>query len=282
MAGTLTHFMIGKEVYKKLNISLDKETFLLAVQGHDLLYFIKLRELPKFEKIKEKSKVLQEQKFADLVLRYLESIKNNNDDIILKSFLYGYIVHHLTDSIIHPFIIYESDICKKVKHEMLESLIDKKLVGNVNKICKEVPKVKASKKLLEVNTSLFQEIYHDSIIGKTLTNNMNNVRNFMLLYRRDFVKIKRLGYRLIDKVRGSYYEFLSYSYPKKYLDKVDLRKKVEWYDPVTKEKQLTSIMELYQKCADNSLELIRKIESNTYKRDDFLISAVTGKIKKDI
>lgn len=209
MAGTITHFEIGKRVLKNLNIKLDKDIFLLACQGHDLLYFIKLKDLPKYDIAKEKAKMLQNEKFKELVIKYNQEIQNSND-IKLKSFLYGYITHHITDSIFHPYIIYESGVYKKTKetlkykarHEMLESIIDYKITSDINNVYKDMPKIKDTAMLKEVTTRVFHEVYNDETVGDTLIKNMNNVRGFLWLYRSDKIKIKRIGYKVIDKITG--------------------------------------------------------------------------------
>lgn len=283
MAGTITHFEIGKAVLKKLNIKLDKDIFLLACQGHDLLYFIKLKDLPKYDIAKEKAKMLQNEKFKDLVIKYDEEIQNSNN-IKLKSFLYGYITHHITDSIFHPFIIYKAGIYKKTKetlkykgrHEMLESIIDSKITSDINNVYKAMPKVSDTAILKEVTTRVFQEIYKDEILGKTLIKNMNNVKGFLWLYRSDKTKIKRMGYRVIDKITGKYYEFLSYNYPNEYLKKVDLAKKEKWHHPVTNEERVSSILDLYEASIKKATEYIEKIEAKKIAEINLDISAETG------
>lgn len=53
MAGTYTHFKFMKDLEKKISFNKDKDLFLVAGQGHDLLFFIKLRELKCFGKRNE-------------------------------------------------------------------------------------------------------------------------------------------------------------------------------------------------------------------------------------
>lgn len=47
MAGTLSHFKLMRDLEKKLDID-NKDLFLIAGQGHDLLFFVRLRDLNKF------------------------------------------------------------------------------------------------------------------------------------------------------------------------------------------------------------------------------------------
>ena len=45
MAGTLTHYKIALNIYPNIKTKVDKDIYLTACQGHDLLYFIKLRQI---------------------------------------------------------------------------------------------------------------------------------------------------------------------------------------------------------------------------------------------
>ena len=50
MAGTFSHFKFMEDLSVNLGFDKPKELFLIAGQGHDLLFFIKLRELNKIKK----------------------------------------------------------------------------------------------------------------------------------------------------------------------------------------------------------------------------------------
>ena len=62
MAGTMTHFKFIEELNKKLKLE-NYKLFLLAGQGHDLLFFIKLYELQNFAKHKKIMNIIADNKF---------------------------------------------------------------------------------------------------------------------------------------------------------------------------------------------------------------------------
>lgn len=286
MAGTITHYKIGKELYNKLNIKLNKDIFLLAVQGHDLLYFIKFRDLIKFHSNSLIVDKLQDTNFSKIVKAF-EDFLLSDADINVKSFFYGYLTHHIVDSIFHPFIIYESGEYEHTKetkkyqgkHAILESVIDYLLVDNINEIYKEIPKLKIDNTFKSKINYCFESVYSIKNVGNMLVTNMNNVRGFLRVYRRDKTGIKRLGYCIVDKVTGKKTEFLSFHYPSEYLQ-VDLNKKEKWCNPVDKKEHESSIMDLYNAALDKAYKIIMDIDkclSEKKETDiDLNISAVHG------
>ncbi|MDE5539924.1 MAG: hypothetical protein K2J20_05510, partial [Bacilli bacterium] len=75
---------------------------------------------------------------------------------------------------------------------------------------------------------------------------------------------------------GKYYEFLSYNYPKNYLEQVNLEKKETWYHPVTNKEHKSSIMDLYEASIKKATNYLQKIESKKITEIDLDISAQTG------
>lgn len=282
MAGTITHLKIGKEVLKKINGPIDEDIFLLACQGHDLLYFIKLKDFFHYKNNQQMAKLLQDTNFSR-VIEETYQVLENNDDLALKSFLYGYVTHHLADSIIHPFIIYHSGFYKKTEetkkyqgqHEILESVIDSLIIDNIHNAYKEFPSFKKNDDLKNKVESIFNKVYHTKNIGNTLVDNMKNVRGFLRIYRSDVFKIKRCGYVIIDKLTGNFYEFLSFNYPAKY-KKIDLNEKVIWYHPITKEKKYSSFNDLYDKSIKVAVHYIELLEKKQINKLNLKIASSHG------
>ncbi|MEG1288137.1 MAG: zinc dependent phospholipase C family protein [Bacilli bacterium] len=292
MAGTLTHEIFATSFLSKTNIKLDKNLFLLSSQGHDLLYFLNLTDMFKLDKAHDTSLILQEQNFDKLIINYTKLIIDNNNNNELKSFLYGYIIHHLLDSYTHPFIISLSGKFNKNdsltfkyngNHEKLESDIDMtlwKYFSLNKKIYKEFPKrLFISDTLFSVTEEAFYKTYNIENIGNTLINNLNKVNHFLFLYRSDLLGIKEFCYKLLDsltKESSTKYTFLSFSSAKKF----DVFKKVTWTNPVTKEKCVSSFMDLFDESLKESLSLINKIDESIKLKEipNYLknISAITG------
>lgn len=237
MAGTLSHFKLMQDLEKKLDID-NKDLFLMAGQGHDLLFFVRLRDLNKFGMRSDIAKDIASQKFKVLIECWQEEVINTNNKE-LETMLYGYIAHHIMDYYIHPWInkdlgYYfdkndEHTWVNNGKHEMLESIIDV-LVFDYKKF--KVPTINLSSNTIKSLDKLFKRVYGIDDIGSLMNDGIGNVRGFINIYRKDRFKIKRLGYKLLDKLSSNNhtkYAFLSFGYSKKekeivrkdYLDKFD-------------------------------------------------------------
>ena len=220
MAGTLSHFKLMQDLDKKLNID-NKDLFLIAGQGHDLLFFVKLKDLRNFGVRSNIAKDIASKKFKVLVERWQKEVINTNNKE-LEIMLYGYIAHHIMDYYIHPLInkdlryFYDKNNkdtwINNGKHEMLESIIDV-LIFDYKKF--KIPKISLSIDTIKSLDKLFKSIYGIDNVGSLMNEGMGNVRGFINFYRKDKFKLKRLGYKLLDKLSGDdhkKYAFLSFNY----------------------------------------------------------------------
>ena len=131
MAGAVVHKEFFKECIAKVNLyNIDDENNMnIFAQGHDLLLYITPLKLKKYRNI---SLVLSNYKFKEFVYTYLKTAFENGiiyQDKSIRSFLYGYISHHILDSYFHPFIMqYAFDYLPVKKtawlHGEIETLYD--------------------------------------------------------------------------------------------------------------------------------------------------------------
>ncbi len=258
MAGTFTHFKFMNELDNKLNFKGDKALFLVAGQGHDLLFFIKLKDFSKFRMRSDIAKKIAKEKFAILVKCWQEEIiRTANAE--LECLLYGYVAHHVLDAYIHPWINNTCDCyfdkedektwLNNGKHEKLESIIDV-LIANPYK--QRIPYIKLQEKTINSLNSIFDEVYNIANVGDLYSDGLKAINGFIKVYRNDKLGIKRLGYKFIDlmsKENGQKFEFLSLNYSKK--DKV-LVKKI----------YMNEFNKLYDEALKMSEKLILEIENN--------------------
>ena len=208
MAGTLSHFKLMLDLEKKLNID-NKDLFLIAGQGHDLLFFVKLRDLNKFGKRSDIAKNIASKKFKILVENWQKEVINTKNRE-LEIMLYGYIAHHIMDSYIHPWInkdlgyLFDKNDKRtwvnNGRHELLESIIDV-LVFDYKKF--DIPIISLSSDTVKSLNKLFKSIYGIDNVGSLMNEGLGNIKGFINLYRKDKFKMKRIGYRLIDKLSSN-------------------------------------------------------------------------------
>lgn len=210
MAGTLTHFKFGNDLYNRLNDkNIVKDFFIMGNQGHDLLFFIKLWEYPKRKMYFTLANKLKNVKLEDFIKK-VRKVKNPE----LKSFLLGYLAHEILDNKVHPYInmVTSND---KDQHSLLESVIDVK-INKMKTIKKIIPKhLKLTKEFKKEFQILFNNYFQDSFISKRILKSINHVYPFLFLYRFDNLGIKSRIYRLINKKGLS---FLAYNYPNEEMD----------------------------------------------------------------
>lgn len=236
MAGTITHFKFINDLSRKINFKGDTNLFLVAGQGHDLLFFVKLKDFNKYATRAEIAKTIAESRFKNVVEVWQREILKTNDEM-LKILLYGYVAHHVLDSYIHPWINNKCncyfDKTKKEtwnnngKHAILESILDV-LVMNPYRF--RVPNIKIEKRTEEAINRIFADVYGNYDVGTLMVDGINNIKGFIKFYRIDRLGIKRMGYKLIDFFTPIYaqkFTFLSFHYPKKEVKKIN---DVYWRD----------------------------------------------------
>lgn len=247
MAGTMTHFKFIEELNKKLKLE-SYNLFLLAGQGHDLLFFIKLYELQNFAKHKKIMNIIADNKFDKTIeIWQKEIIKTKNKN--LEIFMYGYIAHHILDHYVHPYINKISNNFKKMNHETLESIIDYILLNPYNY---KFPKYKLNKEIKDKLNEIFFTTYNIKNIGTYIINGINNLNRFIKIYRLDKFGIKKQTYKLIDgflKNNKQKYEFLAFRYNEEEIDFV-------------KKNNLKEFNKLYNQALEESIKIIKEIRKN--------------------
>lgn len=187
MAGAIVHKEFFKECINQTKIkNIDNINNLnIFAQGHDLLLYASPLS---FFKNRNISLILSNYKFKEFVYKYLKISAENSSfyqDKSVKSFLYGYISHHILDSYFHPFIMqYALDyLPKKHKpwlHGEIETLYDTLFI---------------TKKLgfLPSTYKVYKDFYYYNTISEVLISNIDmtictvyNIKNCGQKFRRAF------------------------------------------------------------------------------------------------
>lgn len=118
MPSTITHEYCYRDVYEYTNDTFknnfDIETYRKYssfAQGHDTLFFLNFWNLLEQGKNHKIVSYLQDHNFKEICLELISLIRKYDleDSKELKLMLYGFITHHILDSFIHPYIIYETE-----------------------------------------------------------------------------------------------------------------------------------------------------------------------------
>jgi len=281
MPSTITHEYHYRDIYKLTKKEFrerydydDYRQYSVFAQGHDALFFSNFWEIHKFMKKREMAIYLQDHKFQEFCSEFANLIiqRKLKDNKEIKLLLYGYIAHHILDSYIHPYIIYETESILG-KHELVESYIDKYFIEKREKqnsstypIHKMIPKLPyMDKNIINTTNDVFYNVYGYENFGKNYIDALKQVRIFLYLFRYDRLKIKDLVYRSIDKMdlMSLKFSFLSYGHIYENLEEIFNIEKNVWYNPcvVDKEKMSNdSLFELYEMATNQTAEIISNLE----------------------
>ena len=302
MPSTITHEYYYRDVYARTNDTFqnafDMETYRkysLFAQGHDALLFLNFWNLFQQRRNFKKLFYIQDHDFQRIcfALIHLIRVYGLEESIELKLMLHGFIMHHILDSIVHPYIIYETEHFGL--HEAVESYIDwwmieKKEESNprkypVHKIIPSLPEI--DKSTIRVINEAFFHVYHYQNFGSDYIKALHQVNPFLYLFRFDPMGIKNVGYHIVDQIypTDSKYFWLSYhnqfeGYSKYLNDEHRI-----WMNPVDSSiVSAESFSELYERAILESARILSDVEEaieNDASLDDFKkiipdVSAIHG------
>lgn len=303
MPSTITHEYYYRDVYDCTNdtfkIVFDKETYRkysLFAQGHDALLFLNFWNLFQQRRNSDKAAYIQDHDFQKICLELIRLIRayGLEKSMELKFMLYGFIMHHVLDSIVHPYIIYETE--EFGLHEAVESYIDSWMLEKkegcnpkkypVYKMIPNLPEVESS--TIQVINEAFFNVYHFQNFGSNYIRALHQVNLFLYLFRYDPMGIKNFGYHIVDQIYPTdlKYFWLSYhnqfeGYSKYLNDEHQI-----WMNPVDSSIVSTeSFSELYERAILESARILSNMEEaieNDASLDDFRriipdVSAIHGK-----
>lgn len=290
MPSTITHEYYYRDVYDRTNNTFkntfDMETYRkysLFAQGHDAFLFLNFWNLFQQRRNFEKVNYMQDHDFKDICLELIQLIRTYGleDSKELKLMLYGFIMHHILDSTIHPYIIYEAE--KFGLHAAVESYLDRWMIEKneesnpkkypVHKIIPTLPEVEPS--TIQVINEAFFHVYHYRNFGSNYIKALHQVNPFLYLFRYDPMGIKKIGYHMVDQVypTDSKYFWLSYHNQfEGYSQYLNDEHRV-WMNPVDSSIVSTeSFVELYERAILESVRILNDLEEairNDARFEDF-------------
>ncbi len=280
MPSTITHDYHYKDVYSLTSMSFKKiysrdffNQHSVFSQGHDALFFSDFWKLHEFKHKKNIAIYLQDHLFQELCVNFIDLLKKQDlkDSKCLKLLLYGYIAHHILDSYVHPYIIYETET--NGRHSLVESYLDKYMIlqrekkdphnYKVHTMISKLPKL--NKQEIELTNQAFFDTYGFEQFGKIYLDALNQVNLFLRLFRYDPTGIKNLGYCLIDYINLTElkFSFLSYNHNYRDFEQYLNEKHNLWFNPSEPSGNITStasFVELYELATKMTSEIISELE----------------------
>ena len=216
MPSTITHEYHYRDTYKNMSNSFKGEfdlefyrKYSAFAQGHDALFFANFWNVPQFFKRREKALYIQDNFFQELCIEMVDLInKYGYKDIkVIKLLLYGYMMHHILDSYMHPYVIYETQSTPQ-EHERFETYLDgvflKEREGvnpRIYKIHTLIPNMpKLSKETISTVDKAFKEIYGFENFGKLYERALRQVNLVLYILRYDPIGYKRVFCEFFDSL----------------------------------------------------------------------------------
>ena len=285
MPATITHTQFGNEVMNNLpknintaNVNLVK-TFSNAT---DPLMFYNVESLKSgknIQKLQHKFHTEKTQNFFINLVNYIKKYSLTDDKEIL-SFLYGFIIHYVLDSNMHPYICYKS-MCKeseemtgikKEKHAYMETYLDNYIIETrFNKKYTQLTKdmfgltiPKFSNNLNKCIDSVFYQTYKISNIDKYYYTSLKQMKRFLIRYRKDNLGIKKAIYTIANALPGHKNDFkmLSYHYIPKNKEFYLNNNHTIWYYPADETiYSYESFEDIYKRSLDEAVDIIQNVDS---------------------
>ena len=282
MPSIVTHHIFSKDVYESLPIKtkeqINVKEYTLFAQSFDNLFYYHYLTPWTGKEIRNLGHSAQNEKINLYFENIIDYITNHHleNNIDLKSYLYGSFCHYLLDSFCHPYIIYctgISNVNKKYRglHEKMEVNIDAYLYEKRNstplykaKLADTLlPKFNFSEELKNCITYTFQKTFQKDNLG-TIYEQSVRTGNFLLKYGvTDRTGCKKLLYMLKDSLpfqTGRKYQYLSFHVTKLNLEYLNEDHNF-WWNPTDKTQiSQDSFFELYEKAKEKAISCILETE----------------------
>ena len=282
MPQLITHNIFAKEVYNSLNIKIDSiniAVYEMYAQSFDnFIYYIspninKMNKIHKFSKRGHKTRV--KKYFMNMIKNIIDMHLENDPDAL--AYLFGSIDHYVLDSTCHPLIFYKTGVfspkdrkgTKKYLglHTDMETHIDafyyinryKKSFHKVKTAKEFIPKIKFSKTLENLMNKTFEDTFKEKDAAKYYFKAYKNSRWMYPLFINDKYGIKKIAYKLVDKIyyhRNTNYEYISTYIKQPKINYLNIEHKKWVYPSDKKIKMNDSFIDLYDKSLVRAKELI--------------------------
>ncbi len=281
MPAVVSHYLLAERVFNDLlksdiETNLNHTAFLWGAYGPDIFFSHRIMPWQRQKSLSYLSGKLHNTD-ADKILNYIMSYAKNFKSSAAKSYAFGFATHYATDSTIHPFILYFSDLMSKGNPTMHPSVCHNDIESKLDTLFLKYEKNQKITSFRLQDTSpvdkdiflLIADILHrlfmsydfGNIPEKDIVRVQYDWHNSLVLLN-DRLQIKkpivRLGERLLN-LPQMLSPIIRTPYPDLSFDYANM-KKSEWYKHGT-EKHNESFFDLVDTAESISIELIKTMNS---------------------
>ncbi|GGA73244.1 zinc dependent phospholipase C family protein [Ornithinibacillus halotolerans] len=284
MPNIWTHMLFCEDVVDASGIpdSIHNHNYILNIgaQGPDPFFYYKFWPWISDQPVNEIGNILHTKKCGAFLIDLIEAAKNKGDEI--KSYVFGFITHHILDRITHPYVHYHAGYSGN-NHSKLEIVIDTLMMEKYKNL--KTWKTPVYKEV-HINNKLrrdIAELLHQTIKKHFPNIKENTVSNIIKAYKDMKLALKLLadphGWKI--KVLGSTISPFSHQPITDHKDYLNLEH-ATWYHPATKIPSKKSFIDLYEQAKFEGIEIMKKVISywNDRTNKDELIE-ILGDISYD-
>ena len=283
MPATIVHSYFANDVYdilpKNIKERIVPERLRMFGQSMDALMFYNLFSIFPGKNIRNFSRYFHRNKSQEFFINLINYIRDNNlaKDKDVSSFLVGLICHYELDTTLHPYVFYKTGHFKKNDksthkynniHIFMETFLDNDMVRRregtnpykfkLNKFCFDNRQF--SNDLIKTIDYSFEKTFFVKNMGKIYSKSLKQMKNALLIFRRDPYGIKKFFYKLVDTFTFSStfrFEAISYNYPLKDRHNFLNEDHRLWRNPcIYKSTSKESFLDLYLKALKASKVLV--------------------------
>lgn len=261
MPNVWTHILFCEEVADSVSqrlLSSQNEAYLkLGAQGPDPFFYYNFWPWIKEEPVHDIGTTLHTENCGGFLMDLIMAAKDKN--VTIKSFVAGFITHHILDRNTHPFIHYHAGY-EGSKHQKLEITIDTIMMERLHHI--KTWKSQVFKEIdvgPELNPEITDLLY--DLIHKHYPNLIQDNKNFIYKSYKDMHLALRILYDPYGWKNVLFNSFISSYSHQPIKDDVDYlnEKHHTWFHSATKEPSTKSFIDLYNQSLIEAIEILTEV-----------------------
>ena len=294
MPSIITHHIFAERILKKIDKNIkelfiqEKDIYLTFAQSHDYLFYY-VFDIKKGKEIRNLGHYAHKNKTQQYFLNIIKYIKDNNlqQNEQALAYLYGSLTHYILDTTCHPYIFYKTGTYNTDdkntnkyhgEHTHIEKDLDsiyyKKEYNKEYKYCnvsKEIIKKTTFSHILNnIIDFAYEKTYNKQHISTYYNKSIKHARIIYSLVVNDRLGLKRLLYKIIDKITNRKFGYLEgYStHLKPNMNFLNNEKKI-WNHPCIKEEKYNySFDDLLKLSEEKCINIIEEIHNYLTNNND--------------
>lgn len=285
MPNIWTHMLFCEDIVDAIGSpkSIPKHSYILnlGAQGPDPFFYYNFWPWMGDSQVNEIGSLLHTEKCGSFIIDLIDSVKEENDE--LKSFVFGFVTHHILDRNAHPYIHYRAGY-EGNKHSKFEIIVDTLMMERY-------------KNLQTWKTPVYKEIH----LNKKQKSDIANL--LYLTIKKHFPKLEQNSKKIIikafndmklalklladphgwkNKLLKSTVSSFSHQPIIEETDYLNLKHNT-WFHPATKNPSNQSFIDLYEQARIEGIEIMKKVigywGSDGTSREDLI--SVIGDVSYD-